>query len=133
MYIYVHVYYVSLYFLQDVQISFCTSEKVVEFDIAALVYSSTLLVILFILTFLTLRSTVSLSAFHREGRLSFVALAMILVPVPILTVLLAIAMTEEAFDDDTCAFIVGGVCSWSAVSSAYHDDSLSTQCKHKKF
>ena len=71
-----------------------------DFNIAALVYSVTLLVILFILTFLTLRSTVSLSAFHREGRLSYVALAMILVPVPILTVLLTIAMTEEAFDDD---------------------------------
>ena len=42
----------------------------------------------------------SLSAFHREGRLSYVALAMTLVPIPFLTVVLAIATTEDAFDED---------------------------------
>lgn len=88
------------FFLQGVQITFCTSERVVQLVIAGLVYSATLLIILFVLTFLTLRTTVSLSAFHREGRLSYVALAIILTPVPIFTVLLAIASTEEMFEDD---------------------------------
>ena len=62
-------------------------------------YAITLLVFLFVLTFLTLRSTMSLSAFHREGRLSYVATAITIFPIPMFTVILAIASTEGAFEE----------------------------------
>jgi hypothetical protein len=74
--------------------------------IGLLAYSAILLIILFILTFLTLRSTISLSAFHREGRLSYVAMAITLFPVPIFTVVLAIASTEGVLDDESVMHIL---------------------------
>ena len=60
-------------------------------------YEAFLLVILFVLTFLTLRNTVAGSTFHREGTLSYVATTIVLMLIPVFTVLLAIASTEGAF------------------------------------
>ena len=41
----------------------------------------------------------TLSAFHREGTFSYMATAIVLFPVPIFTVLLAIASTDGAFEE----------------------------------
>ena len=54
-----------------------------------------LLLVLFVLTFLVLRTT--MSAFHREGTLSYVVMSIALFPLPIIDVIHTIATTSDLF------------------------------------
>lgn len=84
--------------LQLVRLAFCTSRNHRQFTITALSYVIVLLLILFILTFLTLRST--MSAFRREGVLSYIATAITLSMIPVFTVILALASAKGVFEED---------------------------------
>ena len=85
--------------LQLVKVAFCTSKDYYVFKIVALAYTLFLLVLLFIFAFLTLRSTIS--AFHREGVLSYLATTIALLPLPLFNIILTIAIADDVFDERT--------------------------------
>lgn len=80
---------------QLIRIAVCTSDYLIKFRITLRSYMAILLLVLFVLTFLVLRTT--MSAFRREGTLSFVVMSVALFPLPVMDVIHTIATTGDLF------------------------------------
>ena len=81
--------------LELIRIAVCTSDYLIKFRITLRSYMGILLLTLFVLTFLVLRTT--MSAFRREGTLSYVVMSIALFPLPIIDVVHTFATTGDVF------------------------------------
>ena len=91
-----HVITFSFSLFQNFQLlrtAHCTSDNFRQFREAVNIYTSILHIFFFVLTFLTLR--INMKIFRREGKLSFLAAALVLFPVPIFIVIYSSTIQEQ--------------------------------------
>ena len=74
-----------------------------KFRITMRSYLAILFLILFVLTFLALRTT--MSVFHREGTLLYIVMSIVLLPLPIIDILHTFASTGDVFVKTTVHLI----------------------------